>query len=254
MNLDRRLHPFVEDLGVKPPRRPAGDAAGEHDRDLVGASERELIRERALKPRPARGGPVKHPGVGDLKLAERQLVAVAALAILAGERGRQACLPAVKERVHVCRGQAGANLRQRGRVLAAGKPVIQGLELDPLLGGLLLGPLVAIQIHPHRERRVRGRLDERRPPIRIADIEVVVVREDLLAAVLEMRVAVRAAVAPPPPRRRALLRDPDHHHPEPAFSLRGLEMLARDLLLDIPLHKAHHRNLPLDDEPLDRAT
>ena len=89
VHLDRRLHAFVEDLGVKPPRRPAGDAAAEHDRDLVGAPERELVGQGALKPRPPRRGAVEHAGVGDLGLAERELVAVAARAILRGQRRGQ---------------------------------------------------------------------------------------------------------------------------------------------------------------------
>ena len=67
-----------------------------------------------------------------------------------------------------------------------------------------------------------------------------------------MRVAVRAAVPPASPRRGALLRDADHHHPEAPLALGRLEVLAGDVLLDIPLHKADHRNLVLGDEPLDR--
>jgi hypothetical protein len=67
-----------------------------------------------------------------------------------------------------------------------------------------------------------------------------------------MRVPVRPAVAPAPPRRRALLRDPDHHHPEAALPLGRLEVLARDLLLDVALHAAHPWDLVLGDEPIDR--
>ena len=67
-----------------------------------------------------------------------------------------------------------------------------------------------------------------------------------------MRVAVRAAVAPPPPRRGALLRDPHHHYPEATLALGRLEVLAGDVLLDITLHEAHHRDLVLGNEPLDR--
>ena len=67
-----------------------------------------------------------------------------------------------------------------------------------------------------------------------------------------MRVAVRAAVAPAAPGRGALLRDPDQHHPEAALPLGCGEVLARDLLLDIVLHKAHPWDLTLGDEPVDR--
>jgi hypothetical protein len=43
--------------------------AGEHDRDLVGTSERELIGQHALKRRPASGGTVEHSHVGDHELS-----------------------------------------------------------------------------------------------------------------------------------------------------------------------------------------
>ena len=63
MHLDRRLHALVEDLGVKPARRLSRDAAAEHEGDLVRATERELVGQRALKPRAARGGAVEHARV-----------------------------------------------------------------------------------------------------------------------------------------------------------------------------------------------
>jgi hypothetical protein len=81
---------------VKPPRRSGGYAAAEDDRDLVRAPERQLIRKGALKPRPTGRGAVKHPRVGDLSLAKGQLVAVAAGAVLGGERRGERGLPAVK--------------------------------------------------------------------------------------------------------------------------------------------------------------
>jgi len=61
MNLDRGLHAAGDHLGVKPSRGAAGHAPGEHDRDLVRASERELIRQRALKPRTPGSRAIKHP-------------------------------------------------------------------------------------------------------------------------------------------------------------------------------------------------
>lgn len=88
MDLDRRLHADVEDLGVKPPWRATVHASGEHDRDPVRAAERELIGDRALKPCSAGGGAVEHARVGDLELTERQLVAIAAVNILGSERAR----------------------------------------------------------------------------------------------------------------------------------------------------------------------
>ncbi len=76
----------------------AGDATVKDDGDLVGASERELVCQRMFKPRAAGGGLVKDAGVGDLKLTERELVTVATLTILPGQRRGQHSLPAIKER------------------------------------------------------------------------------------------------------------------------------------------------------------
>jgi hypothetical protein len=86
VDLDRGLDADVEDLGVKAARRATGHAAPEHDGDLVGAPERELVRERTLKPRAARRRAVKDARVGELQLPERELVAIPAPAILGAER------------------------------------------------------------------------------------------------------------------------------------------------------------------------
>ena len=160
-------------------------------------------------------------------------------------------MPALEEQAHVLGGQAVADPGERLRVLAGREPVIQRAKADALLGGLLLGPLVAVQIDPERERRVGDGLDERRPPVRITDVEVVVVRKDRLASIDEMRMPVRAAVPPPTPRRGSLLADPDHHHPEAALTLSALEMLTSDLLLHIPLDEPDRRDLVGDDELVD---
>ncbi len=68
-----------------------------------------------------------------------------------------------------------------------------------------------------------------------------------------MRMAVWPPVAPPTPSRGALLRDTNQHHAEATIALRRLEILARDLLLNLAPVEAHHRDLPFGDEPLDRA-
>jgi len=184
-------------------------------------------------------------------LAERQLVGVAALLILAGERRRQKLLPAIKEPAHMLSREQPAELGQRGGIRAGAKPVIQRLERDPVMSGLLLGPLVAVQVNPRWERRVRDGLDERWTPIRVTDVEIEVVRVDRLTAVLEVRVAVRAAVTPPTPSARLLLTDPDHHDSVAAVALRRGEVLASDVLLDLALLELDLRDLMLGDERVD---
>jgi len=91
MDLNRRLGAAVDGARVEAPVRLAADAAAERDGDAVGASERELIADRLLKPRAAGRGAV------DARVSDsarwRKLVAVAAATILGrpadGSRGSQ---------------------------------------------------------------------------------------------------------------------------------------------------------------------
>ena len=110
MDLDRRLHSAVEDLGVKPARGPAVDAPAEHDRGLVGATERELVGQRPLKPGAPGRRPIEHPGVGDLQLPERERMPVPALAVLDGSAAR-AARPASAQSTPARRPEAYADLR-----------------------------------------------------------------------------------------------------------------------------------------------
>ncbi len=136
-------------------------------------------------------------------------------------------------------------------MITGSESVIQRLKLDPLMGGLALGPLMAVQVDPYRVWGVRVGLDERRPPVRIEDVLVVVVDEHGLAIELEMRVRVTPAIAPTAPRERLLLRDAEHHHPRTPVPLSLLHVRARDVLLDHVLGEPHHRDLPRLRERVD---
>ena len=52
--------------------------------------------------------------------------------------------------------EAGADAVGDGRVLDAAQPVVEGLEADPRLGQLALGPLMAVGAAPQRVGRVRS--------------------------------------------------------------------------------------------------
>ena len=122
-------------------------------------------------------------------------------------------------------GQRVADLGEPLGLIAGTEAVVQRRELDPLARGLAFGPFVAVEVDPHRVRRVRVGLHERRPPLGIEDVPVVVVDEHRLAGELEMRVRVMAAITPAAPRPRLLLRDAEHHHPRPPLPL-GLSACA----------------------------
>ena len=140
-------------------------------------------------------------------------------------------------------GQRVADLGEAFGLIAGAKAVVQRCELDPFAGGLALGELVSVEVDPHRVWRVSVGLDERRTPLRIEDVEVVVVDEHGLAGELEMRVCVIAAIAPAAPRPRLLLRDAEHHHPAAVLPLSLLHVPAGDVLLHVALGEPHHRDL-----------
>src|SRR5258708_2862170 len=67
------------------------------------AAHVEVVADELLEERPPGRRPVKHSGVGDLELAERQLVDPTRAQIVAGQRGRQPTLPAPEEALHRAR-------------------------------------------------------------------------------------------------------------------------------------------------------
>lgn len=231
MDLQAHLVAAVEDARPEAARRAGDHLAGEDDGDVVGAAERELVAEYALEPFPAGLGTVEDARVGELELAERDLVAVAALAVLVGEGTRERTLTAAEEGPDVAGLQAGADRRQRLGVGAGAEAVVERLKGKAGLGRLALRPLVPVQAEPDRIGGVAAALPERRAPLAVVDIEVVVVGQGRLAAELEVGMGVRAALAPAPPDACALLGDADQDAAEAPLALGSLEVRTGDLLL-----------------------
>jgi len=108
-------------------KRPGlrADPAPEHDRDVVGA-QRELVADRLLEPAAARLPAVEDSSVGELELAEGELVAVASLAVFGGQRRGQDPLPAAEEAPDVAGREPGADRGQCFAVRAGAEAVIEG--------------------------------------------------------------------------------------------------------------------------------
>ena len=82
--------------------------------DLIGPTYIEVIANDPFKPHPASLRSVKHIGVGDLKLAEGQLVDIAGLPVRRAKLGGQALQPAPEEILHRPRSEPVADLLQGG--------------------------------------------------------------------------------------------------------------------------------------------
>lgn len=78
MGLERGLDATGDHLRPEAAGGRLRDLAGEDERDPVGPAERELVADHPLEPGPARGGAGEDARVGDLQLAEGELVAEAA--------------------------------------------------------------------------------------------------------------------------------------------------------------------------------
>jgi hypothetical protein len=74
---DLRVHSFGDDLGAEASGSLDSDPPVEDERDRWRAADVEVVADDALEEGPAGGGPVEHPGVGDLELPKRQVVDVA---------------------------------------------------------------------------------------------------------------------------------------------------------------------------------
>src|SRR5215470_17981753 len=83
----------------------------------------------------------------DLQLPYGQPVRITGSSIGCGQRPGQPADPAVEEGLHVSRAERIADLLEPPRVRAPAEAVVQAFESDPFTAKLLLGPLVAIQVH-----------------------------------------------------------------------------------------------------------
>ena len=128
-DLDPRPRTRRDDLGAERSRRlvvaPQLEAPVEHDADLVGAAEVDVVADGGLEPGSAGGGPVEHRGVGDLDLAHRERPAVAGAMVGGCERAGQVGQPPVDEGAQVAGAEPGADLLGGDGVLDFPQAVVE---------------------------------------------------------------------------------------------------------------------------------
>jgi hypothetical protein len=104
---------------------------------------------------------------------------------------------------------------------------------------LAFGPLVPVEAELERVRGVAAHLEEGRPPLRVEEVEVVVVHVHRLAPEREVDVAgpllLRRGPGPGP-----LLGDADHHHPGRCGE--ALPILLDDVVLALALPELDPRD------------
>lgn len=122
---DLRIDSLGDHLGA--PRCPGSvvDSSVKDQRHRLRAAHVEVIADELLEKRPPGRRPVKHPGVGDLELAKRQLVDVPGAQVGTRERGGQPLLPAPQEALYRAGAKLVADPLQRRGVLTITKAVVQ---------------------------------------------------------------------------------------------------------------------------------
>ena len=205
---------FIPD-GAKASGSSSGDPPIKDQRHLFGTTNVQMVSDYPFKPHPPGLRSVKDTGLGDLELAEGQLVGVTGLEVLGAEGRRQTPPPTPEEAAHGPRTQPITGALQRFGIGARAESVVQGLLGDARFLQLPLGPLVAVEPPPDRIRRVGVGLPKRATPLGVPEVEVEVVDVGHLTAPLHMRMRRRflSFALPGTPHRCFLLSNADQHHP-----------------------------------------
>src|SRR5215218_3035603 len=254
VDVQGRDDPVGDDSGAEPAggfaTAFADDAPIEDQADLVRAADVEVVMQHLLEEDPPRDGPVEHLGQGELRLQDRQLIAVAGGLVLGRERVGQDRQPFAQQRVDVFRAEAVADRLDSGHVLAGGEPVVQRLEPDAGLRGLAFGPLVAVDAQLGGVGEVGAELEEERAEVGVHAVEVEEVderrRADQPGVATPGRLAVAALGAPHP---GLLLGPADEQHPLLVGELR--QELLREVVLALALGERHQLQPARGDEAVD---
>ena len=185
--------------------RIARDPAIEDEFDLLGAAEIKVLADHLLEEQATVHRSVEDLGGGELCLQNRDIIAVAGLAVRAREGMWQEPQPFAQQCIDLGGGKPVAN---RLQALGVGTPpdaVVEGLEGDAFLGELTLGVFVAVEAELGIERKVAAELEKERPKIPIDSIDVLVVHYRAAAHDPRIRLSRFRVAAPLGPEHRGVL-------------------------------------------------
>src|SRR6476659_8132743 len=173
--VDVDLGAVGDDLGLELTGRRSTAAlpTPEDQLDPLRAADVEVVGDQGLEEPASVAGCIEHQRARGLHLAHRQLPPIAGGAVVLSERQRQDRPPTVGEHRDHAGAEPVADRLQPNRIAARGEPVGQLGEPDPGLGGLALGPLVAVDPDLHRIREIGTHLHKRRPEILVPEIKVI---------------------------------------------------------------------------------
>jgi hypothetical protein len=242
------------------PGVPAGDFAIEDRLHLFWATQVEVLADHVLEEQAPVHRPVEHLGQGELGLQDRDVIAIAGLAIGPGEGVWQQTQPLAQQGVDLLCREAIADLLQPRGIGAAQDPIVERREGDAFARQLPLGVFVPIQVQLGIERKVAAELEEERAEVAIHRVDVIVV--DHCARAHDPGIGLTGLRVPAllgAEYRRLFLRLADEHNP--FVFVERTQMLGHHGVFALPLVELHERHPLLgrksfqrrDEAPADRA-
>ena len=214
VHVQRGNHALGDHAGAKPPRGAPANAPLEDQLHLTGPADIEVLANHFLEERAPGHRPVQHLGERELRLQDRDVVAVARRPVRRRERMRQPAQPLPQQRIDLLGRQSFAQRLRPRRILAGQDAVIQRLVADPAQGELALEPLVAVDAKLRVVGKVAAKLQEERTEVPIHSVHVELI--DHRRGAHQPGVGrARLRIAPPlgAKHRRLLLRFADEQHP-----------------------------------------
>jgi len=173
--------------------RPTRESTWKEQPDPIGAAEVEVVANDGLEEVAALHRTVKDLRETDFELTQGDAVIVAGSSVLRAQRPGQAVGPPVKELLQILGPELITQGLQPGGIGAREEAVVETGERDPGAAQLLFHPLVPVQADLDGIRHIRPNFEERRAPVQILDIEVVMVDGHRLAREVEGDAAPRQA-------------------------------------------------------------
>src|SRR6202011_107298 len=170
--------------------RRARDATTKQESDPIRPAQIEILANHGLEEVAPLHRAVEDLRETDFELAERDPMIVAGASILGSQRPGKSVRPAIEKLLNVTGPELVAEDLQAYRIGARQKAIVETGERDLGAPELLLHPLVPVQTDLDGIRHIRTDLNERRPPVLVLHIEVIMVDGDRLPREVERHAAL----------------------------------------------------------------
>src|SRR5580704_2578987 len=153
----------------------SADTAVKDQLHLAGPTDVQVLADYLFEEHSARYRPVQHLRQRELRLENRDLVAVTCLAIAHAVGMRQQSQPFPQQGVDLLRAESIADGLKSFRIIAAQDSIIESVESDPLLSQLPFGVFVSVEAELGVVGKVCAELQEERTKVTVHAINVEVV-------------------------------------------------------------------------------